>query len=419
MELHRNVKIRMVIAFLNMGGQCLIFPFLAIYFAKYYGAALAGALFFLPVFASMVASLSGGYYADKFGRKNIIVFGSVLQLLSALLLTAGNVPGHVIPIFAFLSLLFLNISVGLQFPPLEALVIDSTSFEQRKKVYGILYWLNNFAMAAGTLLGAFFHDTHFFQLTIIMSSINLSMFVLLAFFLTETKSVLPENKTNLTSPLKNIWGSYKLVFQNFTFLKYMIAGILTLGLEKQLGKYISVRLQGEFQPVHVFSSTIDGVKLFGILMTENSVLAVVFTLLITGMIARRKMSDKRQISIGIFLFASGFVVLAVSNSIWVLAGFMFILTIGEIMMSPVKQMLLSEIAEGSDRSKYLAANMLNSRGAAMLGAIGLSAASFMSSFGMAVIYGLMGATAIFFFRSIYKERRNFQRQKTPLKQFVK
>jgi DHA1 family multidrug resistance protein B-like MFS transporter len=419
MELHRNVKIRLMVVVLNMGGQSLIIPFMAIYLAKYYGAALAGILFFITVFGSIVSSLCGGYYADRFGRKNIIVFGSVVQLLSALILSAGNFPGHVFPISAFLSMLLLNISAGIQFPALEAVVIDNTSDEERKKIYSIIYWLNNFALAVGTLFGAFLHEKHFFTLTLIMSAINFIMFLLLAVFLKETTAILPENKRNLTSPIKNIMSSYKLVFQNRIFLKYIVAGMLTLGLEKQLGKFVSVRLEEGFQPESFFGSSIDGVELFGILKTENSVLAVIFTLFIFGLIAKYKLSDHKQLNIGIVLFTCGFMVMAVSNSMWMLIGFMFVLSIGEILMSPVKNVLLAEIAEGNNRSKYMAANMLNMRGAALLGAIGLSVASVLSSWGMAILYGLMGAVSIYLFNVIYKHQHQANAEKDSMNRMVK
>ncbi|HEX6922579.1 MAG TPA: MFS transporter [Bacillales bacterium] len=402
---------------MQLGGSSLVIPFLAIYFAEHFGAAIAGILFIISVLGSIVFSFYGGYYADKFGRKNILVFASLLRFLSIVILVVGNIPGHEIPILAFVSLLFVNIAVGFQMPPLEATVVDVTSQEVRKKVYNLSYWLANFSSIFGILLGAFLYKDYFFELSICAATINLIMFLLMKFFLVETSPV-DIKKASVKAPkfpLKKMFGSYGLVFRDSMFLKFIVAGLLTLGLEKQLGKFIAVRLEEDFEPVTVFGQSIEGVEVFGILNTENSILIVLFTLVIARLIKKFEVSDRMQLYIGTLLFSGGFAILAFASNLWVLMGFTFLLSVGEIMYVPVKRLLLSEIAPDDSRSQYMAANTLHTRGASILGGLGLSIGFLLNSWGMAVVYALMGAVAIYLFKRIYQQKREIDQEKDEVR----
>ncbi|HEU5140640.1 MAG TPA: MFS transporter [Bacillales bacterium] len=417
MKLHRNVKIRLVFSFLQLGGSSLVIPFLAIYFAEHFGAGIAGVLFIVTVFGSIIFSFYGGYYSDRFGRKNILVFASLLRFLSILILVAGNIPGHEIPILAFVSLLFVNISVGFQMPPLEATVVDVTTSEVRKKVYNLSYWLANFSSIFGILLGAFLYEDYFFELSICAATVNLIMFLLMKFFLVETKPASKQKPPVKPAkfPLKNMFSSYGLVFKDSLFLKFVAAGLLTLGLEKQLGKFIAVRLEEDFEPVTVFGQSIQGVEVFGILNTENSILIVLFTLVIARLIKKFDLSDRMQLYIGTLLFAGGFAVLAFASNLWVLMAFTFLLSVGEIMYVPVKRLLLSEIAPNESRSRYMAANTLHTRGASVLGGLGLSVGFLLHSWGMAIVYALMGAVSIYLFKRIYDQKREVHQEKNDVR----
>ncbi|HET7578671.1 MAG TPA: MFS transporter [Bacillales bacterium] len=407
MDLHRNVKIRLLIVVLQMSSSSMIIPFMAIYFAKYYGSLIAGLILIVTVLGSIVSSLFGGYCSDKFGRKNILVFGTALRFLSLLLMASANIPGSEIPILSAIALLAINISVGLQFPPLEAMVIDVTAPEIRKKVYTLLYWLNNCALVIGVFLGAFLHKKYFFLLILCTAAVNLLIFIMVRFLIVET-ATLSEKKTRLKSPLKSIASSYSLVFKDRTFLKFILAVLMTMGLEKQLSKYVSVHLGTHFHTTSVWGWPINGVEMFGILRIENAVAVVLLALGIGYVLSKLKWANTKQLYIGLALFTCGYVVLAFSIHLWVLVAFMFILTVGEMMFIPVKNVLLADIATEESRSQYMAANGLSMRAGSLLSAVWLSLSPLLHTVGMAILYGLMGAAAIWLYAAIFRERRQMQ-----------
>lgn len=387
-----------------MASSCMIIPFMAIYFAHHFGVGIAGLILIVTVFGSVVSSLFGGFFSDKFGRKNILIFGTALRFLSLVLMAFGNFPGQEVPLLSAVALLGINVGAGLQFPSLEAMVIDVTTPEVRKKIYTLVYWLNNIAIMIGTLLGAFLHTKYFFILIVFTAATNLLIFLMVQFYIVET-ATLVEKKTILKSPLKGMVSSYSLIFKDRTFLKFIVAVLLTMGLEKQLAKYISVRLGENFQPITVFGQAIHGVEMFGILKIWNAVVIILFALVLGKVLTKFKVPDRVRLYVGLVLFTCGYVVMAFSNQFWILLIFMFILGFGETMFIPIKNVILADIAREENRSQYMAANALSMRAASLLSAVWLTFSAFLHSTGMAIVYGLMGLTAILLYAAIFRERR--------------
>ncbi|HET7658470.1 MAG TPA: MFS transporter, partial [Bacillales bacterium] len=362
------------------------------------------------ILGSVVSGLFSGYLSDKYGRKNILIFSFLLQFLTVAAIAIGIFPGHEMPILAFLGLLFFDISAGLQVPPMEAMIIDVTTPETRRSLYGLIYWLSNFAVVFGTLLGAFLHTRHFFILTVVTAAVILILYLLVQFFIKET-TTLSEKKEQLNSPMKEAIDSYKFVFKDRTFLKFAVGMLMIMGLEMQLPKYISVRLTEQFHALSLFGIHVNGVEMFGILKIENSIVIVLFTMIIAKLLTKYKISDHKRMNFGIALFALGFVVLGFSNDFWILLGFMAILSIGEVIYVPIEKTLLAEIADETNRSKYIAATGLSMRLGSVLSALWLSLSAYLNSWGMSFTYTLMGLVAILMFFLIYQGRIHSEEKK--------
>lgn len=403
MKYHINVKLRLLIVMLQMGSTCMIIPFMAIYFADHFGVAMAGIMMIVVILGSVLSGLFSGYFSDKYWRKNILVFSFFFQFLTVASMAAGNIPGHEMPILAFIGVLFFDVSAGLQVPPMEAMIIDVTTPDTRRSLYSLLYWLNNLAVILGTLLGAFLHKQHFFMLTVITASVIFLLYLLVQFFIVETNT-LTKKKKYLSSPLKEAINSYRFVFTNRTFLKFALAMLMILGIEMQLPKYISVRLSHQFQSLSLIGIKINGVEMFGVLKIENAIVIVLVTLFVNKILSKFKVPDHKRLYFGVALFALGFFILGFSNNFWILLLFMGVLSVGEVIYAPVESTLLAEIADEENRSKYMAANALSMRLGSMLSAFWLTLSAYLNSWGMSLTYGLMGIVAILMFYMIYQER---------------
>ena len=381
----------------------MIIPFMAIYFADHFGVAVAGVMLMAAIMGSVLSGLFSGYFSDKYGRKNILVFSFFFQFLTVAAMAIGNLPGHEMPVLAFIGVILFDVSAGLQVPPMEAMIIDVTTPDTRRSLYSLLYWLNNLAIIIGTLLGAFLHNKHFFLLTAVTAVIIFFLYLLVQFLIVET-TTLSKTKKHLGSPLKEAMDSYRFVFTNRTFLKFAMAMLMIIGIEMQLPKYISVRLSKQFHSLSLLDIHVNGVEMFGVLKIENAIVIVVVTMVVNKLLKRFNVTDRKRLYLGVALFAIGFVVLGFSNNFWILLLFMALLSVGEVIYAPIEKTLLAEISDEENRSKYMAANALSMRLGSMLSAVWLSLSAYLNSWGMSFTYALMGLVAILMFFMIYQER---------------
>lgn len=392
-DLHPNIKTRLYVSFFQRVSQSMVFPFMAIYFADHFGATAAGFMMLVTVIGGLISSFYGGYYADVKGRKPVLLVSESIRFASLLLLAAANSPWLLLPIATFFLFLLNVILIGISTPANEALLIDVSTPETRKYVFTLSYWVTNLSLAIGTLVGAFFYKSHFFELLLFTAFSSLLSYLLIRKFVVETIPIqVQAEKVSLAVIVRN----YVPVFQDKRFLRYFAVGVLMLGIEMQLSYYISVRLAQQFQTqVLPLLGELDGVQMFGIIRTENTLLVVLLVSLVSRF--SKRLSDQLTFQIGTVLFAGGYMVLAVSNDAWMLLWATFVFTIGELLYVPVFQALFVDIPPEDSRSKYIAVNKLNVRVAMMMGSLGISLGVVLPPWGMAVIYGIMGLASIYLF----------------------
>lgn len=396
-SLHPNLKVRLGLNFFQKLTQTAVFPFLTIYFVRQFGATETGPLIVLTMIASFITSLFGGQLSDRYGRKRILFIGEILRFACYIgMAIAGS---HVIDsatllfIFFFLSHLLSSAIT----PANEAILIDDSRPEQRKYLYTLSYWIMNGSIVIGSLIGGFFFEQYL--LSLLVSTAFLSFGCVFFIYLKLEDHYQPvRTKSRKTT---RMWTGYETVIKNRLFLKYLIAGILTLSLELQLTHYLAIHFAETLQVVPLFHFSLDGTSVLGLLRAENTILVLLLGLVL--MRWTQSISERALLYTGVTLFSLGFAILPVSNdfSMLVLATACF--TFGELLYVPIHQAMLARLIEDHLRSQYLAVNGLRYRGALLIGAISVSAYNVVSPGWMAITYICFGILAIFFYRSILKE----------------
>src|SRR5690606_13771886 len=90
------------------------------------------------------------------------------------------------------------ISSSLGRPAMHALIIDSTTPENRKAVYTIEYWLTNLSMAIGAALGGLLYVNHQIELFVLLSVTSISLPIAYQIWLIdEQTSVLKKQHQNV------------------------------------------------------------------------------------------------------------------------------------------------------------------------------------------------------------------------------
>ncbi|MCP1135429.1 MFS transporter [Paenibacillus polysaccharolyticus] len=411
-DLHSNIKIRIVTDFFTDLTQKTVLPFMGIYLSIQIGVGWAGLLLTVNIAASMLAGLAAGYLSDRMGRKKLMVIAQSLQVFSLFWLAAANSPWMNSVTLTCLMFLLSSISSGITAPIASAMIVDVSSEQERHYIYGLQYWTTNVAITFGALLGGLLFESFRFLLFSLVCAESIVTLLILLFLIHETMvnkhyvsinsandpSVSPPSEPSgqLKSALQNnMLNTYKKILRDKRFMGFFTATVLAVALEFQLDKYIAVRLKNEFAS-EFLGFHISGLHMFSIVMIINTVMVALIAIPFGKYI--RRISSKTIITAGMLLYTSGFVVLAFSNWAWLLITSAVLFTIGELMYSPVRQVLLAGIIPDSNRAAYLAADGLSYNVAALLGSLGLAIGALFPSYVMAGLYLTAGLGALFFFR---------------------
>ncbi|WP_341357952.1 MFS transporter [Rossellomorea sp. y25] len=355
-DFHKNIKIRIIETFMSRFIGSMIFPFMSIYLAVHFGAKVAGLLLLINVFVGIGINFLGGYFADQFGRKKIMLFAETLRFLAFLTMMVCNSPWFESAPITFSMMTINSICWGLAGPANQAMMIDVSTPPQRKLMYSITYWANNLSIAIGGIIGAFLFKDYLFELFLALSVASAAITAsLVAFFISE--SYAPVNSELTPSQhVKQLISNYGKVMHDKLFVLFTIAGILILSMEFQLTNYIGIRLTEEMPSQQFLLWQIDGVQTMGILRSENTILVVILMLFVTRI--PHSLQDKTVLVWSCFLFTVGYASLAYSNNLFILFLMMSILTIGEVFRVPVEQSYMAAIPPDDARSSYMAFNGL-------------------------------------------------------------
>lgn len=399
-DFHKNIKIRILETFMSSFIGSMIFPFMSIYLAVHFGAKIAGLLLLINVFVGIGVNFIGGYFADQFGRKKIMLVAEMLRFLAFLNMMICNSPWFESPSITFAMMTVNSICWGLAGPANQAMMIDVSTPSQRKLMYSILYWANNFSIAIGGIIGAFLFTDYLFELFLALSIASGLTALLVAFFIDE--SYAPKNsELEPLQHIKQLFSNYKIVLKDKVFVSFTIAGILILSMEFQLTNYIGIRLSEEMSSQRFLFWQIDGVQTMGILRSENTILVVILMILVTRI--QHTLKDKTVLVWSCLLYSIGYASLAYSNNLFILFFMMAILTIGEVFRVPVEQSYMASIPPDDARSSYMAFNGLKFNLSMLIASITVTLGAFLPSIFMAGIILSIGLLGTLLFKAIAPE----------------
>lgn len=407
-QLHPNIRIRIVTSFLTRVVGTMIFPFMAIYFTDKLGQALTGILLFANVCAQILMGFYGGYFADRWGRKKVMVYGQAAQSLAFVLMALANSPVLDSAWTTFAMMLVQSASNGMINPAADAMLIDVSTKENRTFMYSINYWASNLSIAIGSVVGGLLFATHRFELLVVLSVVSLFTLVLTSFFMKESYQAKSNGRPQPagTGILRDMLGSYKLVVSDQRFLLYSLGGLLIFALEFQTSNYVAVRLAQEFSPqtIRLFdwvAFEMTGIKVFSFIQLESTLLVVFLSLLVTRLISQARKSSAMYL--GVLMYVVGYSIISYSNTLLVIALASLLATIGELIHIPTRQSFLAQIVRDDARSSYMAVNGLVLQGAKLTGAIGISLGALIPSLMMALLFLAMGLVGLVVVRGVVRQ----------------
>ena len=332
-----------VITFIDRIGGALLFPFFALYLTGRFDVGMAdvGVLFATFSLSSFAGSAIGGALTDRFGRKRIIIFGLFASSMSSLAMGVANS----FQMF-FVLAIFVGILADVSGPAHQAMVADILPEDKRADGYGIIRVAFNLSVTIGPAIGGLLAARSYLTLFVTDATISLLTVVLVALFIPETK---PKSHPDEAEPtVASSFAGYGKVFQHTAFMLFLGAVMLQVFTYMNMNTTLGVYLRNE----HGTSEWH-----YGMLLSLNAAMVVLMQFPITRRI--KKYPPMLMMAFGTMLYAIGFAMYGFVSIYLMFAIAMVIITIGEMIVSPVAQALVASFAPEDMRGRYMAISGLS------------------------------------------------------------
>jgi MFS family permease len=325
-------------AFIDRLGGALLFPFFTLYITRKFdvGMTQVGVIFFIFSASSALGSMLGGALTDRFGRKGMLLFGLVMSAVSSLLM---GLVGRIELFYATTVIVGLLANSGG--PAQQAMVADLLPEKQRAQGFGILRVAVNLSFTIGPMIGGFLATQSY--LLLFISDAVLSCITAMIVFLA-IKETRPELSTSESQPgIAQAFGGYLSVLRDAAFVWFLAASALMVVVYMQMNTTLAVYLRD----VHSVTE-----QYYGYILSLNAAIVVLFQFPITRWISKYR--PLVIMAVGTLFYAVGFAMYGFVSLYILFLVAIVIITIGEMLVSPVGQALAAQFAPEDMRGRYMA-----------------------------------------------------------------
>ncbi len=332
------VRILCLGSLINRAGSFVLI-FLAIYASEKLGFGVTFATACIGVFGlgSMIGSLAGGHFADKIGRRAVMLFAlfggaAILILLSTVtnrwLFMAG------VGLLAFVSDLYR--------PAASAMIADLVPIHRRSHAFALMYISVNLGFAVAPPVGGILAG-YSFQWLFWIDAITMGVYgLIIVASISETRpAARSESGHSDPAPAQPLVDVLRRITLDIPFVLFCLSTLLIA----------TVFVQGfSTLPIYIRQSGYSNVQ-FGLLMSINGILIFLLQLPLTHLLSRFKAMT--IVAIGGVLIALGFAMTALGGGVFFVGLCIAIWTLGEILQAPFKQSIVTDMAPEDLRGSYL------------------------------------------------------------------
>lgn len=345
-EFDRAVWIRFWGEIATSAAVSMIFPFLTIYLYDRLETTrtLVGLIVGIAPLAQTIGGIAGGFLADRWGRRRVMVGSLLLQGL----FTWGFILACDVASFALVTAL-QSFFGALYRPAANAMVADVTPEEKRAQAYGLMRIAGNAGVAVGPLMGA---AVFMLSPAVVFGLTGIILLVFAGFVV----KCMPETAPLTGEPSRETgWKreakAYINILRQETVCLFIVLNII-------LGICISQFYTS--LPLYLKEDLGHTAGTFAILVSLNAVMVVVLQMRIARQTEYAPVG--RTLAIGATLFGLGLAGFALNASMPVLVTTTMIFTVGEIYHAPSSMKYLVTIAPADQRGRYLGLDALRTLG---------------------------------------------------------
>ncbi|WP_135824981.1 MFS transporter [Halorussus ruber] len=344
-EFDRAVFVVAAARFVNVLGSGIVYPFATLYFYGEVGIAftLVGTGLFANSVATAGGNVVGGYLADRWGRKPVMVTSMALSaptLAAYALVTTA--PGFIAAATA------AGLAAGLFAPASQAMVADLTPDADREQAYGLLKVASNAGFGSGFVVGGVLYgiaQTAVFVADGLTSGV---VAILLAVALPRVAAAGEETPAGAESSLAATLREWSRAVTQPTILAL---AVLNVGFAIAYAQMQST--------VPVFAEETFGLtsEQLGTLYVLNPLVIVVFQMPAVAWVKAWRRTRGLALSAG--FWAASFVAIVLAQGAPFLLGvglvgaFLVLRTVGEILHAPLITALASDAGTVEERGSQL------------------------------------------------------------------
>ena len=331
-------KVLTLATFIDMLGSFLLYPFYALYITEHFGVGMiqVGILFSIFSAGNIFGGIIGGALADKYGRRVMVIIGLVTSGIGSISMGLVNNLN-----FFYLIAGFLGLVGNFGGPARQAMVADLLPHEKQAEGFGILRVAFNLSAVIGPILGGFLATRSFLLLFIADAVSSIITAIIVYITIPETKPQKQGDKPKETV-LKTILG-YKAVLKDGVYILFLLVSAITVLVYMQMNSTLSVFLRD----IHGFSA-----QNFGFLLSMNALMVVLFQFWITRKIS--KYDPMKMMAFGTFFYMIGFGMYGFVSAVYLFFIAMVIITVGEMIVTPVSQAAAASFSPEDMRGRYMA-----------------------------------------------------------------
>ena len=319
--------------FVNRFGS-FVMPFLVLYLTHIgYTSARAGVAVGAYGLGHILASMLGGHLADRIGRRHTIALSMFTSAAAMLALSqARSYP------FILALTVLAGLTTELYRPASYALVSDLVEPEQRVAAFGMYRFAVNVGFAAGPATAGFLANRGFFLL-FAGDAVTSIIFGIIAL------AFLPHG-LRATARDARLGDALRHAAHNRRFVLFLLATLCLTPIDFQMASTYALHVRAQGLPTSTY----------GLLVSLNGLLIVLFELAITAWTQRRR--PEPTIALGYLLSGLGFALSGLAHAVPLLAVTMSIWTLGEMVSSPVAGSYVAHLAPDQYRGRYMGLLML-------------------------------------------------------------
>ncbi|ASS76272.1 hypothetical protein CIG75_15855 [Tumebacillus algifaecis] len=321
--------LQLTIFFSNLG-FFMIVPLLGTHFTDNLGltATVAGTMLGARILAQQSSMLFGGFLADRFGYREMMLLGSLIRALGFVLFgVLESVPGILLASF------FSGAGGALIFPANQAAFVALTKPENRKELFDWRNIIGNAGMTLGPVAGVMLIGLSFQMVSFVAAAMFLIL-GLLAYLL------VPKLQTESQAE-QSLFKSVRTIIQNRTFL-WLLFWMMGLNM----------LFQQLYMTVPYIAKAHGEASLVFWLFTLVSLQVIFLQLPVSRWLKNRNWTQLRIIAFGVLINGLGFAPLMFDVNLWTLLVVTTGIAFGQLIVNPTFQVFTTEIAEKALVASY-------------------------------------------------------------------